>query len=370
MHASLGVAAVWPVIMVGSSPPGRQAHRALSRRNVRLLDAVGLGNPCVDLLLNLPRLPEPDESMAVNALSWQGGGKVPTALVALSRLGAKAGVIAAIGDDALGRFIIEDFRRHGVDTSGVVTRDGEHSAFSVVLSDLATRSRSILWNPGTVAPLSAEEVDNAYLLGSRMILLSGAGPLEFAAAEAARRSGVMILMDADHFDGGLLEIAPLVDYFIASEDFAREWMPSRSPETVLNAIAGLGPQVSVITLGSRGCAMHTNGTITHCPACDVEAVDTTGAGDVFHGAFAFGVLKRWSPEYCCRFANAVSGIKCTRIGGRAGIPTREETERFMRTGYIELADADELCRLYSRAPGDSTMPPSQHVRPVSLAKDF
>jgi sulfofructose kinase len=315
-----------------------------------LLDVVGIGVPCVDLVVNVDRVPLPNESLRMNNHSWQGGGVVPTALVTASKLGSKAGVICIVGDDNFGRFIVEDFERYGVDCSQIIVEQHKSSPFSVVISDEKTAGRSIIGNLGTVSDLTEDDVDWAYIFNSKVLLVSGSTAIDLKACKEAQKKGVSVVVDADGFSQRMLELAPYVDYFVASEEFAEGFAPGQSAAITAQQIGKLGPKVVVITLGSQGCVLRSRDKTVHIPAFSVEVQDTLGAGDVFHGAFIHAVLQKWSMEKACRFANAVSALKCTQIGGRSGIPRFQEVQEFISSGKISLQDARSLQQLYQRMP--------------------
>lgn len=316
-----------------------------------MLEVVGIGVPYVDLVVNIDALPTHNQGTQMRGYSWQGGGKVPTALVALSRLGAKVGMVCTVGDDSFGRFTIDDFQRHGVDTTQVVVEPGGRTPFSVILSDSETKGRSIIWHPGKLRGLSREILDWDYVLSTKVVHVSASTEVDLEVCRRAKELGIPVAIDADGFCHEILQLAPYVDHFIASEDFALDYDGTQTPKEVAQSIAKLGPSVVVITLGKRGCIYYDHKNIGAVAAFQVEVKDSLGAGDVFHGGYLYGVLQGWEVEECCRFASAVSAMKCTQMGGRAGIPTLEEVQHFLSTGEVVLDDADRLLELYSRMPG-------------------
>ena len=163
-------------------------------------------------------------------------------------------------------------------------------------------------------------------------------------AKAFRNAGGLVEVDGDTFDERTQEFLPLVDVFIMSEYYYLSCFPDSDIcnvgqlERNLKTICSYGPRITVVTLGAKGCAGVENGHYFRTDAYQVDAKDTTGAGDVFHGAFVFGLSCGKSAEESAQFAGAVSAVKCTMLGGRTGIPTLNCVEHFMVTGEIEFED--------------------------------
>lgn len=180
-------------------------------------DIFGLDFPCMDLNVNIDGMPEPNHGTRIQEMSWQGGGKVSSGMVAAARLGAKCAMAAALGDDIYGKFCRRDFVAHGINVDQVLIRRGETSHLSVVLSDRKTRTRTILFRAGSVKPLEENELDMSAVADSRYLFLADAGTLARKAAEAARAAGTEVFIDADYYTEALREMIPLIDVFVGSE---------------------------------------------------------------------------------------------------------------------------------------------------------
>ncbi|MEL7607897.1 MAG: carbohydrate kinase family protein [Bacillota bacterium] len=313
-----------------------------------MYDVVGIDAPNIDLLLNLEEFPKPDGFTPVSACSWQGGGKVATGMVAAARLGAKAAMLGFVGDDAYGRFILEDFERHGIDIGGIAVRKGKRTNMATVLSDRQSGGRSVLWLPGDAERLRSDEIPDHYLQNTRFFHIAQADELTLDKARKARLAGAKVIIDADNYSDDLLNCFDAVDIFIASEFVYNKMFSGVDYEAASRAVLQKGPEIAVFTLGSRGCAGTGPEGFFFIPAYSVQVKDTVGAGDVFHGAFVAGLLRGWNAEQTARFASAVSAIKCTRIGGRAGIPTMDAALAFMQTGTIDESELDERVEYYSK----------------------
>lgn len=321
---------------------------------MKKFDILGLDFPCMDLNVNIDGMPEPNHGAGILDMSWQGGGKVSSGMVAAARLGAKCAMAAALGDDIYGRFCYQDFVRHGINVDRVLLRKGETSHLSVVLSDRRTQTRTILFRQGTVRPLGMEEVDLSAVSEAEYLFLSDTRPLSREAAKAARAAGAKVFIDADYYTEELKDMIPLIDVFVGSEFVFDSLFPgakedgSSALEQACRDVLDRGPGLCVFTFGEKGCAGLSQEGFFTLPAFSVEVRDTVGAGDVFHGAFLAALLKGKSYRECARYASAVSAIKCTRIGGRAGIPDEATLEHFLRTGEIDYEEIDRRVEYYRR----------------------
>lgn len=310
------------------------------------MDVVGVGYPCIDFLLNVDAFPAAESHCLLRDYSWQGGGPVPTALVALGRLGACAGLIGVVGGDSFGRFLSEDFRRHGVDTSRLVVDEAGETSLSVPVSDRQTGSRSFIFNFGTCRKLRLEDLDADYIRSAKFLHLADMSPVSRAAAEIARQGGVTVSIDAGYSRSILPEDLGLVDVLVASESYYEEHFGGRDCRDSCEAVLRAGPRIAVFTFGSRGCAGMDGEGYFELPAFKVPVADTTGAGDVYHGAFLYGLLQGWKAGESARFASAVAAIKCTRIGGRAGIPDLATALKFLGGGEIDCEEIDSRVAFY------------------------
>jgi sulfofructose kinase len=304
------------------------------------LDVVGIGFCCQDELLLLSQIPPPEGRAALRARGAQGGGMVATAMVAVARLGGRAGFIGALGDDPTGDRITAEFIRYGVDVSRMQRQAGKTSHRTTVLVDERTGARSFLSDFGSVPPVDAAELDMKYVTSAKLLHLSEASEAALVAARAVRAAGGEVCFDGTHFDPQLMELAPLVDYLIVSRFFAAEFLEhSGVSGSLLEAARRMrthGPRVVVVTEGELGSWCASDEGEIHTPAFPVSPiVDTTGAGDVFHGAFLYGRAQGWTLRRCLRLASATAALKCRMLGGRAGIPTLEESQALIDSSGTE-----------------------------------
>jgi len=293
-------------------------------------DVVGLGQCCIDYLGVVEHYPDVNEKEEVNNLTIQGGGPVATAMVTLSRLGASTAFIGKISDDYFGGLIKDGLTSEFVNIDHIIVEKDKRSQFAFIVIEKDTGKRTVLWSRATVTPLRADELNRNVISTANVLLLDG---LEkegsMAAAEYARGAGVTIVVDAGSMREGALALVNLSDYFIASEDFARQFSHGNDPKAAAMELLGLGAKTVIITLGEKGSICVSPESYFYQPAFKVKAVDTTGCGDVFHGAFILGLLRKWDLRETIRFASAAAALKCREIGGRTAIPDLREVEEFL-----------------------------------------
>jgi len=293
-------------------------------------DVVGLGLCTVDHLGVVEALPAFDEVAFVSDYDRQGGGPVATALVTLARLGARVAYLGKRGDDGGGRTIHADFVRYGVDDRSVVL-PGVISPLSHIAVEHSTGQRAIFFYLGSAGELEPHELDRGLIASARYLHLDGWFPsAALQAATWAREDGVTVVLDGTMANPHSQALVSLTDVLIADANFPRQLTGLDDPESAGRALLAMGPRIVVITLGSKGALALSGEKMLRQPAFSVSTVDTTGAGDVFHGAFIFGLLQDWSLVTVLRFASATAALKCTRMGGRAGVPTLAEVEAFLQ----------------------------------------
>lgn len=265
----------------------------------------------------------------------QGGGMAATAAVTMARLGASVEIWTRVGDATPGRFILEQFQAEGVDTSQVKVCPGGRSPACAVLVDRRDGERRFIFFPGGGLDPGTDHLDLSRVDRARAILVDCYWPeAQIAAARRAREHGVAVCGDIEKLRDEVLELVPLIDYPVYSQECARAWGGAGSLEGDLRAVARLGGVAPMITLGEEGCIWLEEGRVRRLPAFEVEVVDTTGCGDVFHGAFTFGLGQGWPVERIARFASATAALKCRALGGRTGIPSCAEVARFLEQRHV------------------------------------
>lgn len=296
----------------------------------RPLDVVGLGFSSIDVVGLAPSLPELDRGVELTDITRQGGGPVAQAMVTLSRLGASVGFVGRLADDEAGVAMRDQLAAEGVDLAQLQIEPGSRSAQCLILVHEPTGKRSMCCFTGTTGPIRPDLVDVDYLTSGRLLHLDGIAPeAALWAARQATARGVTVCLDAGGPSEHLVPLLETVDVLIAAEAFAAAQLHGAEIEDAATELLGSGPSLVVITCGERGAYTRTADEAFWTPAFAVEVVDTTGAGDVFHGGYLFGLLQGWDARATAEFASATAALKCTALGGRAGIPDLATVHSFL-----------------------------------------
>ncbi|MCL2478717.1 MAG: carbohydrate kinase family protein [Treponema sp.] len=317
-----------------------------------MVDIVGVGSPIMDLVVNVSRVPRGNGATGANEIFHQGGGNCASALAACARLGASAGMLAKVGGDGTGDFIIRDFIYNGVDTSCIIRGAPDTSSpYCISVSEVEEGTRLFIgrWNKA-IARLEVSELDYEYIGHAKILHLDSGSPVSLAAAKFAREKGIKVSIDAGGFTEDRIAIMPYVDVFIASGMFYSEMFKDNEDDLEGNCLRlhDMGPEVIWVTRGAQGCFGLVDGKFYNVPAFKVKVIDTTGAGDVFHGAYAAAMLEGLPHPECARYASAVSAIKCMFPGGRTGIPNRQTLQRFLEDGTVLTEEIEERLNYYRR----------------------
>ncbi|MCU0597086.1 MAG: PfkB family carbohydrate kinase [Desulfobacterota bacterium] len=297
------------------------------------IEVVGLGQACVDYLGRVPSYPAEDGKIELMDLQSQCGGPASTALVTLSRLGVKTSFLGSVSDDPIGVEVLKGLRAEQVDSSFLKITPGCTSQFAFIAVSRESGNRTIFWHRGSAPPLKGSEVDLAPFTRARVLHLDGLMiDASIEAATQARAMGMRVVLDAGTMREGSLDLVARIDVLIASSRFAAPLVGEEAPvEKALETLSRRGPHEIVITLGAKGSVGWDRGTIVRQSAFPVGVVDTTGAGDVYHGAYIYGLLKGLDMKSCMRFASATAALKCKEIGARAGIPKLGAVLEFLDT---------------------------------------
>lgn len=314
-------------------------------------DVIGIGDPYQDLLVEIDRLPEHNQKIRMHRWGFQGGGNVPTAMAMSGMLGLKTGVVSIVGDDMLGNTAEADYRYNHVDTTHLMKAKGKRSNFSVCISERENTGKEFMCKAGNFTPLQIEDLDEEYIRSARMIHIGEFTPAILRAAQWIHEEGGKVSIDAAYYRPDIYENYQQIDVLIGSEDFYRDLCVDKGfdPEdyrTALDYVKSEGPEIVICTFGTDGSRGVYGDRYFEVPAFQVDVVDSTGAGDVFHGAYVFAYLNGMKPEEACRFCAGAAAIKCTRPGGRAGMPSLPVLKKFLETGEIDYTEIDERVQYY------------------------
>ena len=284
-------------------------------------DVVGVGLNATDTLLIVPHFPAYAGKVPFQEEHMSPGGQVASAMVACSRLGLRTKYIGAIGDDLRGRIQIESLQGIGINLDHVQLRKNCANQSAYIIIDRSTGERTVLWRRDDCLRIQAEEITQEMIAGARLLHIDGHDTAAVGrAAQIARGHGIPVTLDVDTIYNGFDRVLPNVDYLVASSEFPTAWTGETDPFKALQNIQNeYGMRVAAMTLGAHGALALENGRFHYAPAFVVNCVDTTGAGDVFHGAFCYAVLEGMPMREALDFSNAMAALNCTALGARGGI---------------------------------------------------
>ncbi len=304
--------------------PGRRKGTAMPVQGSPV-QVFGVGQCSLDYIGKISTYPPPDRKCEFSDMIIQGGGTVATALVALARWGVSCALAGVLGDDSFGKMIQNSLEEEGIDTSGVKIRRGSDSQFAFIVAEPGLGRRTVFWRRPTGSPLTPEEIDPGMVERARILHTDGRFPeASLTACRMARSAGVPVTVDAGSFREELVELARVSDHFIASEIFSAAFLGKEDPREACRRLSELGPRVAAVTLGAKGYTALAEGRWIQKPAYPVNPVDTTGCGDVFHAGYIYGLLQGWNYEKSFDFAAWAAAMVSLRMGGRSGIPTRQQ----------------------------------------------
>lgn len=297
-------------------------------------DILGFGAVAVDDLLYVDEYPPPERKVRVHRRLRQCGGLTGTALAAAARLGARCAYVGVLGQDELSQFVAAALEREGVSFNFCARRDDARPAHSTIIVDQTHKTRTIFSSLGGAIGADRELPAESLIRSARVLLVDHHG-LEgtLRAVRIAREYAVPVVADFERNPGPPFdEILALVDHLVISERFARELTGEDQPAAAAKRLWNANRKAVVVTCGAAGCVClsHAGETPRHSPAYSAEVVDTTGCGDVFHGAYAAGLAEGKGLESRIRLASAAAALKATRHGGQEGIPDRQAVEDFLR----------------------------------------
>jgi sugar/nucleoside kinase (ribokinase family) len=262
------------------------------------------------------------------------GGQVATALVTCHRLGLRAGYIGKVGDDEGGRLQLASLRREGMDLRYVRVVRNTPNQLAYIIVDQKTGERTVFWDRDPRLAVLPSELSPQAIRSTKVLLIDGCDvEAALQAARWAREAGALVVADMDTVYRKVETLFPHVHYLIASAHFLPAVTGRDDPFRVLEYIAREHRVPAPgMTLGRDGALVYYQGCFYYSPGFVVETMDTTGAGDVFHGAFIYGLLAGWEMGRILDFSNAMAALNCTKLGARGGIATVAQAESLMATG--------------------------------------
>lgn len=297
-------------------------------------DVVGVGLNATDTLILLSRFPAYAGKVAFDREILSPGGQVASAMVTCSKLGLRVKYIGTVGDDERGRIQLESLQRSDINLDDVEVRANCPNQTAYILIDRATGERTVLWQRNECLRLDPSSITPEKITCARLLHIDAHDtPAVARAAEIAKEHHIPVTVDVDTIYHGFDRVLPHVDYLVASSEFPVQWTNERDPFRALEMIQEeYRIPVAAMTLGAHGALARMHGKFIYSPAFVVNCTDTTGAGDVFHGAFCYAVLQNMPMRDTLELSNAMAALNCTALGARGGISTIEEARALMKRG--------------------------------------
>jgi sugar/nucleoside kinase (ribokinase family) len=299
-----------------------------------MFDVIGVGANSVDYVYRLPRFPQPDGPAAKLRISYHTvscGGQTATTLCTCAAMGLTTRYVGATGSDDKGQLIRDALVDRGVDIAQSVESDGGN-AFAVILLDQRQGERVVLWDRPAGLDLAPGDIHPDVICDTRLLHVDDVDiDTAIRAASLARAAGIPVTSDIERVDERVEELVAAVTVPIFAEHVLESLTGEQDVERALRSLRKRHAGLLCVTLGGRGAMLLDGDRLHQQPAFPVPVVDTTGAGDVFRGAFIAAMLRGGIPPEILRFANAAAAISCTRVGAIGGIPTRAETQALAGT---------------------------------------
>jgi sulfofructose kinase len=295
-------------------------------------DIVGVGLNATDTLLLVKKFPPYAGKVPFTQEIVSPGGQVASALVVCSKLGLRTQYIGTVGDDWAGRVQMDSLRDTGLNLDHVEVRPACANQRAYIIIDQSTGERTILWSRPDCLAISPERITPDKIITARMLHIDGHDtPAVAKAAVIAHQQRIPVSVDVDTIYAGFDRVLPNVDYLVGSTEFPERWTGESDPFRALEIIQNeYKMRVAAMTLGANGALALQNSRYFYSPGYIVDCVDTTGAGDVFHGAFCYAVLAGMPLDDTLEFSNAMAALNCTRLGARGGIASEQEARALMK----------------------------------------
>jgi sugar/nucleoside kinase (ribokinase family) len=294
---------------------------------------VGFGLNSVDLLAVLDTFPRQNGKQPIKAFARLPGGQAATAMVACARQGWRTRYVGRFGGDEHGRLGMESLRLEGVDLTGSTVVPEATNQFAVILVDASTGDRTVLWHRDARLRRTPADVPEEAVTAGRVLLVDcHETEAATAAARSARAAGLPTVIDVEKVRPGIEDLLSVIDVIIAAQEFPSQLTGEVDLGRALAVMANqFGAALVCVTLGASGSLALVQGREIRTPGFKVEAVDSTGAGDVFRGGFIAGWLAapEGDVEHILRVANATAALKCRALGARTAIPGRAEVESLL-----------------------------------------
>jgi sulfofructose kinase len=295
------------------------------------VDVVGVGLNATDTLIPLQHFPARGSKVEFRSANVLPGGQVASAMVACQQWGLRTRYVGKLGDDSAAQLHRAEFVRSEVEAH-LLTAPGCPSQQAFILVD-DTGERTVLWKRDDRLTLLPEELDREWIVNSRALHVDGHDTAAAAVAAGwARAARIPVIADLDELYPGVEALLKNIDYLITSKDIPGRLTAEDDLRKSLPALRSrYGCVLTAATLGHDGVLAWDGRQFHYASAYHVEPVDTTGAGDIFHAGFIYGLLQSWPLQRQLNFACAAAALNCTAVGARGGIQPIESIERLMAT---------------------------------------
>ena len=316
-------------------------------------DILGIGENATDTVLQLSQFPPLGSKVEMLGTQIMLGGQVATALIACQRWGLRTHYVGVVGDDHAAELHRRELRRAGVH-SDLAQVPRTLSQMSFILIDTSSGERTIVWRRDPRLTVPPAFLQRSWVTGARLLHIDGHDPATTSvAASWARASGIPVVADLDHMSPGLQRLLPFVDYPVTSKEFP---LDATGEKNLLKALPQLqrkyGSRAVCATIGVDGALAWDGTRFWYAASYKVRVVDTTGAGDLFHAAFSYGILHRWDLQRILDFACAAAGLNCEALGARGGISSLSKVKGLQRKASRNrpLYSQAELVHAATQAP--------------------
>jgi sulfofructose kinase len=287
-------------------------------------DAVGFGLNSVDHLCIVPEYPHLDSKSEIVQYEQLPGGQVATAMLFLSRMGLKTKYIGKIGGDNLGHFCLKKLELEAIDISSIRIEESARNQFSIIIIDQQSGERTVLCQRDSRLDFKEPELNEDAICSGRILHLDGNDPASLRAASWCQKQEIPVSIDLDKVAPNCTALIEQIDFLIVSSSFPSEYTGISDPIESFYSLRRKFNGFLAMTLGGNGAMAWVGDRCIQFPGLPVKAVDSTGAGDIFHGAFIYGLLQNWPLNKIMAFANASAGLSCTHLGAQSGIRSLSE----------------------------------------------
>jgi sulfofructose kinase len=282
-------------------------------------DVVGFGLNSVDQLCVVGQYPAFNSKTEILEYKKLPGGQVATTLTFLSRMGLKTKYVGKVGGDEFGSYASKSLQAENIDTSSLLVEQGARNQHSFIIIEKKSGERTVLWQKEAALDFKDAELDQASICSGRILHLDGYDPSAVQCVRWCKERGILTSIDLDRAGPNCKELVQNADLLIVSSNFPQDYTGIADP---IDSLLELNNSLSgfiVMTLGAGGAIAVIGNQCFKFRGLPVAALDTTGAGDVFHGGFIYGLLQNWPLDKIMAFSNAAAGLSCRYLGARTGI---------------------------------------------------